>query len=293
MRLLAKGGWLQLRATMSLLNGTDSGIFGSGIEYWGRGWHRQESSGSENFHWVDRDAELVLRIPGVPQDLCLLVEPGPSLSGRAFELVVSVAGGPEIGRVKVGGVTPVCVPLPFPPGSAVRLLLSPDRVGDALAGDQRVLNFRVFACACRPSAHPAVEIARGVDWPAVTIREENPGIDWEDRLAPSQAQLKEIGKPAFLHVNGCDFVLMSRRRWLDLRGYPETGDLPEYMDALLCYAAHFAGANEEVLRLPLRMTRPWEEHEPTPLDEELIWMITQMRRLRTPVIVNGEGWGRE
>jgi hypothetical protein len=156
-----------------------------------------------------------------------------------------------------------------------------------------VLNFRVFACACRPSARPAVEIARGVEWPAVTIRDWQASIDWEDRLAPSQAQLKEIGKPAFLHVNGCDFVLMSRRRWLDLRGYPETGDLPEYMDALLCYAAHFAGANEEVLRLPLRMTRPWEEHEPTPLDEELIWMITQMRRLRTPVIVNGEGWGRE
>jgi hypothetical protein len=62
---------------------------------------------------------------------------------------------------------------------------------------------------------------------------------------------------------------------------------------MLCYAAHFAGVEEEVLRLPLRMTRPWDERDPAPLDDELIWMITQMRRLRTPVLVNGEGWGRE
>jgi len=48
-----------------------------------------------------------------------------------------------------------------------------------------------------------------------------------------------------------------------------------------------------LLRLPLRMTRPWGERDLRPLDDELIWMITQMRRLRTSVIVNGEGWGRE
>jgi len=84
---------------------------------------------------------------------------------------------------------------------------------------------------------------------------------------------------------------MARRRWPDLRGYPGTGDLREYTDALLCYAAHFAGAEEEVLRLPLRMTRRWDGRELKPLDDELIWMITQMRRLRTPVIVNEEGWG--
>jgi hypothetical protein len=171
------------------------------------------------------------------------------------------------------------------------VLLSPDHVGDEIPGDLRVLNFRVFACTCRPSARPAAEIARSAEWLAVMVREAEPGIDWEERLAPAQGQLKEIGKPSFLHVNGCDFVLMARRRWLDLRGYPETGDLREYMDALLCYAAHFAGAEEEVLRLPLRMTRRWDGRELKPLDDELIWMITQMRRLRTPVIVNEEGWG--
>jgi hypothetical protein len=293
LRLLAKGGWLQLSATMRLLRATDIDIFGPGIEYWGEGWHRLEESGTEKFHWVDRDAELVVRIPALPQDLCLLVEPGPSLRGEPFELVVRVAGGPDITRVKVRGVTPVRVPLPFAPGSAAKLLVSPDRAGESLGDDPRALNFRAFACACRPSARPAVEIASSAEWPAGKITEDPPGIDWEARLAPAQAQLKEIGKPAFLHVNGCDFVLMARRRWLDLRGYPETGGLPEYADAMYCYAAHYAGAEEEVLRSPLRMTRPWEDREVRPLDDELIWMITQMRRLRTPVIVNGEGWGNE
>ncbi|MEO8368591.1 MAG: hypothetical protein ABI806_05280 [Candidatus Solibacter sp.] len=294
LRLLSKGGWLQLPATMSLLNPTGSGVFGPGIEYWGEGWHRLEQSGSEQFHWVDRDAELVVRIPAEPQDLCLLVEPGPSLHGQPFELVVRLAGGTEIARAKINGVTPLRLPLPFAPGSAARLLLSPDRVGDPLLpGDRRVLNFRVFACACRTSARPSAEIVHAAAWPAVRVRETPAAIDWVERLAPAQAQLQEIGKPAFLHVNGCDFILLSRRRWLELRGFPETGDLPEFMEALLCYAAHFAGAEEEVLRLPLRMTRPWDENEPTPLDDELIWMITQMRRLRSPVIVNGEGWGRE
>ena len=46
-----------------------------------------------------------------------------------------------------------------------------------------------------------------------------------------------------------------------------------------------------VWRPPLRMTRRWDGRELKPLDDELIWMITQMRRLRTPVIVNEEGWG--
>jgi hypothetical protein len=175
-----------------------------------------------------------------------------------------------------------------------KVLLSPDRVGDAPPGDHlSALNFRVFACTCRPSVRPVAEIDPGAEWPAVQVGDYQAGVDREQRLAPSQAQLKEIGKPAFLHTHGCDFMLMSRRRWLDLRGYPEICAPPEFRDAMLCYAAHFAGVEEEVLRLPLRMTRPWDERDPAPLDDELIWMITQMRRLRTPVLVNGEGWGRE
>ena len=56
--------------------------------------------------------------------------------------------------------------------------------------------------------------------------------------------------------------------------------------------AHFAGMREEVLREPLRMTRPAQERAQQPLDEQLIWLITQMRRLHTPAIANVEGWAR-
>ena len=283
LRLLAGGGWLKLAETVRLLRGVGADIFGPGIEYWGSGWHRLEESGSEKFHWVDRDAELVVRTGAGARDLCLLVEPGPSLHGQPFQLVVRLEDGAEIARAQVKGLTPLRLPLPLAPGAVAKLRLSPDRQGAALPGDSRVLHFRVLACTCEASKRPAAPLRSDAAWPAVTVSEAPAAIDW--------AQCAEIGKPAFLHVNACDFVLMARARWLDLRGYAETGEPREIVDALLCYAAHFAGAAEEILRAPICMTRPWEERASVPLDDDMVWLITQMRRLRAPVILNGEGWG--
>ena len=290
LRLLAGGGWLRVPEVMRLLRRAGAGIFGTGIEYWGHGWHRLEQSGTEKFHWVDRNAELVVRIPAAAQDLCLLLEPGPSLKAEPFDLVVRLAGA-EIARVRINGLTPVRVPLPVAPGAVAMLTLSPDRTGDALPGDSRVLHFRVFACACEDSKQPARAIAPGAEWTGAKVSEQPADIDWAARLDPVQAQRSQIGKPAFLHVNACDFVLMARHRWLDLRGFAETAEPPHYLDTLLCYAAHFAGATEEILRPPMRMTRPWEERAPAPLDDDMVWLITQMRRLRSPVVLNGQGWG--
>ncbi|MEO8593439.1 MAG: hypothetical protein ABI759_08955 [Candidatus Solibacter sp.] len=291
-RQLAGGARLRMLRTIGWLRAAGSNIFGLGIEYWGEGWHRLEESGTEKFHWAAGDAELVVRIGAEQQDLCLVVEPGPSLSGLPFELVVRLEDGPVIGAAKVKGVTPLRIPLPLAPGSVAKLLLAPDREGKALPGDTRMLNFRVLACACRKSATAALPMKLPRQWISSVTGERSVGIDWETRLAGAQAQRREIGRPAFLHVNACDFVLMDRERWLDLRGYPETGELPEHRDALLCYSAYFAGAEEEVLRLPLRMTRAEGDYTPAPLDEELVWLITQMRRLHTPVILNVEGWDR-
>jgi hypothetical protein len=65
---------------------------------------------------------------------------------------------------------------------------------------------------------------------------------------------------------------------------------PGHVNVLLCYAAHFAGATQKILRPPIRMTRHWKERPAVALDDDLVWLITQMRRLQTPLILNGEGW---
>ncbi|MCU1238656.1 MAG: hypothetical protein JWP63_6623 [Candidatus Solibacter sp.] len=272
MRLVRSGALGSVPGAMRLLRSVGPDVFGAGIDYWGTGWHRLE----ETFRWASTDAELVVRIDGVQQDLCMLIEPGPSLKGQAFNIAVRFADGAVIGKARVSGLTLVRVPLPIASGNVAALLLSPDRQGEALRGDSRVLNFRVLACACEPSKRPALAM-KVAGWTAVTIGQRPAEIEW----LQSRESL-EIGKPAFLHTNACEFLLMDRDLWFDLRGLPENY-------ALFCYSAHFAGAVEEVLPLPLQRTGSPPVR--AKLDADLIWLITQMRRLRTPAILTMDTWG--
>jgi hypothetical protein len=118
--------------------------------------------------------------------------------------------------------------------------------------------------------------------------------------------------PAFLHTNACgDFTLMAREHWMDLRGYPEFDMYSFNIDSVLCYAAHYGGAREEVLKDPLRIYHiehgtgsgwtpdgqallfsrlkakgiPWLEYR------ELVTWAEQMKRLNSPIIFNRENWG--
>lgn len=62
------------------------------------------------------------------------------------------------------------------------------------------------------------------------------------------------GDPDKLHTEACgDFTLMSRKAWLDLRGYPEFHLWSIYLDGLLLHAARASGMPQVVLRDPLRL----------------------------------------
>uniref|UniRef100_Q02BJ6 Uncharacterized protein n=1 Tax=Solibacter usitatus (strain Ellin6076) TaxID=234267 RepID=Q02BJ6_SOLUE len=295
-RLATSGGFWSLAPAITLLRSTGGDVFGPGIEYWGQGWHRLEESGAEKFRWVSKGAEIVVPASGQAQDLFLLAEPGPSLNRRPFDLHVHGESGRRIGKSRVSGLTLLRISLP-PASTPALLFLSPDQQGEALPGDSRVLNFRVFACACLPSERPlpARDSSLPAGWTAVTVGQIPAGVDWTARNKRHGSELAEIGKPVFLHVNACEFILMDREQWFDLRGLPEADDPPEYLNALFCYTAHFAGALEEVLREPLniRRTHP-SERAPAALDKDLIWLITQMRRWRAPAILNAPaaaaGW---
>ncbi|HSP69549.1 MAG TPA: FkbM family methyltransferase, partial [Bryobacteraceae bacterium] len=124
--------------------------------------------------------------------------------------------------------------------------------------------------------------------------------------------VEPVRAPEFLHTNGCgDFTLIARERWFDLRGYPEFDVFSMNIDSVLCFAAHYAGAREEVLAEPMRIYHI--EHGSgsgwTPegqkllferiaakgipiLDNELVleWGA-QMRRLDSPMLFNHADWG--
>ena len=118
-----------------------------------------------------------------------------------------------------------------------------------------------------------------------------------------------------LHTHACgDFTLMASEHWLAVRGYPEFPVRAFKLDGLLCYAAHFAGARETILRDPMRI---YHLEHPARADGALVavserdrsargevtkplvlsrdqyagW-VQQMRSKRQPIIFNkDEKWG--
>jgi hypothetical protein len=116
----------------------------------------------------------------------------------------------------------------------------------------------------------------------------------------------------YLHTNACgDFTLMAREHWFELRGYPEFDMFSFNIDSLLCYAAHHAGAREEILQEPMRIYHiehdlgsGWTPEGQTKLFErlrargiewvdyqEVLAWGGQMRKLNSPFIFNLENWG--
>ena len=72
-----------------------------------------------------------------------------------------------------------------------------------------------------------------------------------------------MGMPSFLHTNASgDFTLMSRQDWREVRGYPVLEAPPGRLETLLCYTAHCAGAQEEILHEPMRISRLEADAEP-------------------------------
>ena len=283
-----------------LLARRGSDIFESGMDFQlGPGWYYREEAGPERFRWVSKDAQLLLRMPPRPSRLAMLVEPGPA--HHSFVLVVRSRdeSGDLLAKIPICGLTYFEFPAPAAPGTIAPLYLTADPPAPRGNGDPRVLSFRVFAFGAGANvAHPD---SKYCDWLTLSIDSRPAGKDWIAALQPLRREIAQLGKPEYLHTNRCgDFILMSRARWLDLRGFA-AADLPsDHLDALLCYAAHHAGAREELLQDPLRVYRLHDDSasEPRPgddwqaaLHDDRIWLIRQMRALHTPVIFNSERWG--
>jgi hypothetical protein len=288
-----------LRAAVRLLKERGDDIFGPGVEYWGEGWHRLEHAGAERFRWVSRDAELVVRTTDSRRNLALLVEPGPGVGYRPFHLLIALSNGEVVARALVDGLTYVKVPIPAWRGRVTALFLTTKEGGLPVAGEPRILNFRIFGCGCAAgnAASMWAEPERLVPWTAVTVESRPAEIDWASELKEYRRAIADMGKPVCLHLYGCgDFTLMARQHWFDVRGYAELDQFPIHLDSILCYAAHHAGAREQLLPEPMRIyhiergagTGRTPEGVST---QDLAALIAQMRSLHAPVIFNMDGWG--
>jgi hypothetical protein len=245
----------------------------------------------------------------------LVVEPGPGVGFEEFTLLIRDAGGKVISEAPVKGVSYVDVPLPPPPGSFATLVLTAEGGTSRTEHDHRVLSFRVYACGRGTGGVTNLETFEtgpAQFWMALTTQSRDSEVEWETVLEKWLPQIAEMGRPAFLHTNACgDFTLMAREHWHDLRGYPELDLFSMHLDSLLCFAAHHAGAREEVLAEPMRIFHiehaigsGWTPEGQSQLYErlaqkriqcvsydEVVWLIAQMRRLRAPVVFNRDDWG--
>lgn len=303
-----------LRAAVRLLSERGDDIFGPGVEFWGKGWHRLEHAGAERFRWVSQDAELVVRTTGSRRNLALLVEPGPGVGYRPFRLLIALANGEVVARAFVNGLTYVKVPVPAWRGRVTALYLTTKEGGLPVAGEPRILNFRVFACGCAAGNAPSMsaEPERPVPWTTVTVESRSAEIDWASALKEYRRAIAGMGKPVYLHTNACgDFTLLAREHWFDVRGYAEMNEFSSHLDSLLCYAAHHAGVQEELLPEPMRiyhiqhragyvstpegegrlLARISQQGIQTVSYQDLVALIAQMRSLHAPVIFNRDDWG--
>src|ERR1035437_9394457 len=289
-----------VRAAARLLGERGDDIFGWGVAFWGKGWHCLEQAGAEKFRWVSQDAELVVRTTGGKRCLALLVEPGPGVGYRPFHLVIALSNGEVLARALVNGLTYVKVPVPAGRGRVTALFLTTKEGGLPVAGEARILNFRILACGCAAGNAPSMsaEPERAIPWTAVTVESRPAEMDWPSELKQYRRMIADMGKPVCLHIHACgDFTLMARRHWFDVRGYPELNQSPRHLDSILCYAAHHAGAREQVLPEPMRIYRlgqgaaSGQTPEKSVSDQDLVASIAQKRSLHAPVIFNMDDWG--
>jgi hypothetical protein len=281
-RLLSSGlgGALALRNAVRLLRKRGDDIFDAAVEFEpGPGWYYQEAEAGIPFRWVDRRAQLDFCFDDGSTHLALLIEPGPALGRRPFDLVSRLPDGKVVSQARIDGLTYVEVPLPFTPGMPAALFLEAENAtgGDAVPGDSRVLAYRVFACGRGPRRKPHSPVA----WAAHTIRTRT--VQAESDQRPEAPPLAE-------------FQLMAREHWLDLRGFTEFEQPSALLDALLTTQASHLGVREEVLARRLRIGQGKSAAVPETAyftQRDLADLAAHMQTLQVPMTWNRSNWGGE
>jgi hypothetical protein len=304
--------WRSIR----LLRKRGADIFDSGGEFQtGPGWYSLERYGAQRFRWASSEVELRVRLNDGSASLGLLIEPGPAIGYRPFDLTVRTKSGQPVGRARIQGLTYVEFAVPVQPGEFTSLILNPENSGSGDAvefpGDDRTMNFRVYGVV-RGSRRIRVPRPAAAPWSARVVSLRAAEVDWMEFYKHQQRAIGEMGRPAFLHLFACgDFQMMAREHWFNMRGYAELDQYSMHLDSLLSYTAHHMGVHETMLVPPMRVFHiehdvgtGWTPEGDKKLTErlakksiqtivypDLALMVTQMRRLHTPLMFNLDTWG--
>jgi hypothetical protein len=262
----------------------------------GYGW-RAETLDDQKLAWrAEPEAEIIIRQDGAPSRLLLLeMEP---VDGEPIELLVHDGARLAVSRI-LHQREQLRIPVNLQQDQTGILRLSSVQPGASGAVQRISRPARLLSAAWEQIAAPEGP-ASG---PPPGIAATPP-----DFAAPPAA----ARGAAFLHTNACgDFTLLAREHWLDLRGYPEFDLFSMNIDSVFCFAAHHGGAPEKFLADPMRVYHI--EHATgsgfTPEGQAqlfariaakgLAWLsyeqvldwAAEMRRLRRPMIFNGDDWG--
>lgn len=111
----------------------------------GGGWYPPEQYRGTTFRWVENDAVVhVAALKPLHHALRVVVEPGPGLGLKPFELSARGSDGTEIGKATVSSKQVIKFPLPPESPRVFSIVLHAAGGGSASPNDPRVLNFRVF-----------------------------------------------------------------------------------------------------------------------------------------------------
>jgi len=249
------------------LDKEDIAVPGTGIHL-AEDWYEPEKDRQGRmFRWtIDGAAVLLQPPPGPPRRLLLEVMPGPGTHYGSFGLEVR----DESDRTVAAGRVPsrrslIKLDLPLDPKRRKLFRLYTHGGGQLLPIDNRVLNF----AGCRLAWDEPGTGSRSRPFEAARLsrdgREATPGGVWQqgrfvlqDLKASALRLLRRLRQrrgrflPDRIHTNTCgDFTMLKREHWFELRAYAEFAMYSLHIDSLLCYAAHYSGIKEVVLRKPM------------------------------------------
>jgi len=121
-------------------------IYASNVLTLGSGWYAPESHRGARFRWTTNDAIVYVAVMSPERHrLSVLIEPGPGVGLKPFELVVFDGPGDPIAKPKVIGKQTIAIDLPASAAPKVHeLRLHVDGGGLLAANDTRIMNFRAF-----------------------------------------------------------------------------------------------------------------------------------------------------
>jgi hypothetical protein len=131
---------------------------GGGI-WRGDNWYPLEKHAGQSLRWVNNNAEILVAPQPAGSELAIDLEPGASLHGEPLKLEALDATGQVLLRKDVAGRQTVRLPLDSKEDESSGLStirLHALNGGAAVAGDTRILNFRVFHVALQTATKPVI-----------------------------------------------------------------------------------------------------------------------------------------